>query len=260
VGIGTSAPAVKQHIVDSSGEGNPSTLIAETFRVQRNSGSGSAAAATIVAGTAGQAGLYFGDASSVSAGGILYENGVDAMVMRVNSTERLRIDSSGNVLVGTTSSQSTVGDAEGIELRGGTKTGIFTRDSGIALFACRRGSDGTAIEFRKNVGIVGSISVTASATAYNTSSDYRLKEDAQPMVGAAERVLALKPVNFAWKVDGSRVDGFLAHEAQEVVPQAVTGEKDGEEMQSIDHSKLVPLLTAALQDALRRITILESQR
>jgi hypothetical protein len=108
-------------------------------------------------------------------------------------------------------------------------------------------------------GNVGSVGITASATSYNTSSDYRLKEDMQPMVGASDRVLALNPVNFAWKVDGTRVDGFLAHEAQEVVPEAVTGEKDGEEMQAIDHSKLVPLLTAALQEALTKIEALEAR-
>jgi hypothetical protein len=72
---------------------------------------------------------------------------------------------------------------------------------------------------------VGDITTNGSATAYNTSSDYRLKTDAQPMVGASARVQALKPVNFAWIVDGSRVDGFLAHEAQEIVPEAVTAPK-----------------------------------
>jgi hypothetical protein len=78
-------------------------------------------------------------------------------------------------------------------------------------------------------------------------------------------VLALKPVNFAWKADGSRVDGFIAHEAQDVVPEAVTGEKDAvdadgnPEYQGIDQSKLVPLLTAALQEALKRIEALEAQ-
>jgi hypothetical protein len=73
---------------------------------------------------------------------------------------------------------------------------------------------------------VGSITTTASATSYNTSSDYRLKEDWVAVADASTRVNALKPVNFAWKVDGSRVDGFLAHELAEVVPEAVTGEKD----------------------------------
>jgi len=143
-------------------------------------------------------------------------------------------------------------------------------------------------------GTVGSISTSGSATAYNTSSDYRLKEDVQPMVGSVDRLMALKPVNFAWKADGSRVDGFLAHEAQEIVPEAVTGSKDAmrteeyevtpaveatyddegnilteavpavmgtrevPEYQGIDQSKIVPLLTAALQEALTEIAQLKA--
>jgi hypothetical protein len=128
-----------------------------------------------------------------------------------------------------------------------------------------------------------------SSTAYNTSSDYRLKTDAQPMTGASDRVLALKPVNFEWISSGERVDGFLAHEAQEVVPEAVTGTKDAmrdeeyevtaavldadgmvvteavmgtrsvPDMQGIDQSKLVPLLTAALQEALNKIEAMETR-
>jgi hypothetical protein len=80
--------------------------------------------------------------------------------------------------------------------------------------------------FKLAVLLNGSISYTSTATAYNTSSDYRLKTDAQPMTGASARVQALKPVNFEWISSGERVDGFLAHEAQEVVPEAVHGTKD----------------------------------
>ena len=114
-------------------------------------------------------------------------------------------------------------------------------------------------------GQVGYILTSGSSTTYATSSDYRLKEDWQPMTGASERVKALKPVNFAWKADGSRVDGFLAHEAQAVVPEAVTGEKDAVDAegkpvhQGIDQSKLVPLLTAALQEALAEIETLKAR-
>ena len=109
------------------------------------------------------------------------------------------------------------------------------------------------------------------------------------MTGASDRVMALKPCNFAWKADGSRVDGFLAHEAQEVVPESVTGVKDAmreeeyevtpaildedgnvvteavmgtrqvPDYQGIDQSKLVPLLTAALQEALTKIDALETR-
>jgi len=130
----------------------------------------------------------------------------------------------------------------------------------------------TAVHFYYNNSNVGSINYSDTTTSYNTSSDYRLKEDWVAIADASTRVNALKPVNFAWKADGSRVDGFLAHELAEVVPEAVTGEKDATEMvdvydedgnvtgqeerpvyQGIDQSKLVPLLTAALQEALAKI-------
>jgi hypothetical protein len=111
----------------------------------------------------------------------------------------------------------------------------------------------------------GSITISGSSTVYATSSDYRLKEDWQLMSGASDRVLALKPVNFAWIESGTRVDGFLAHELADVVPEAVTGTKDAvgadgkPEYQGIDQSKLVPLLTAALQEALTKIETLEAR-
>jgi len=112
---------------------------------------------------------------------------------------------------------------------------------------------------------VGSITTTTSSTAFNTSSDYRLKEDVIEMEGSLDRLKGLKPCNFRWKSDGTRVDGFLAHEAQEVVPEAVTGTKDAvddegnPDYQGIDQSKLVPLLTKALQEAVAKIESLEER-
>ena len=111
----------------------------------------------------------------------------------------------------------------------------------------------------------GSISRSGTTgVAYNTSSDYRLKENVAPVDNAAARVKALKPCRFNFIGEERTVDGFLAHEAQEVVPESVAGDKDavgadGKPMyQGIDQSKLVPLLTAALQEALERIETLES--
>jgi len=207
----------------------------------------------------------------------------------------MRIDSSGNLLVGTTNPAyssdkiaivPTASNGTGI----GVAVGNFN-SKGIGIYnGYTATGTATAIEFQDHASITrGSITVTTSATAYNTSSDYRLKEDWQPMTGASDRVLALKPCNFAWKADGSRVDGFLAHEAQAVVPEAVTGTKDAmrtEEYevspavyddegnlvsdavmgtrsvpvyQGIDQSKLVPLLTAALQEALTEIADLKAR-
>ena len=110
-------------------------------------------------------------------------------------------------------------------------------------------------------GTVGSITTSASATAFNTSSDYRLKQDVEYNWNATEKLLQLKPATFAFKADPStRIEGFMAHELQEHSPNAVTGEKDGEEMQSVDHSKLVPLLVKTVQELEARIAELENAR
>jgi len=111
----------------------------------------------------------------------------------------------------------------------------------------------TAILFRQGspASSVGSITVTGlAATAYNTSSDYRLKENVEPISNGLALVLRLRPCRFNFIVDPgkTRMDGFLAHEAQAVVPSAVTGEKNGEAMQQMDAAKLVPILTAGLQE------------
>jgi hypothetical protein len=110
------------------------------------------------------------------------------------------------------------------------------------------------------VSSAGNITVNAAGTAvaYNSGSDYRLKENAVPLTGALDRVAMFKPLRFNFIGALQEVDGFFAHEAAEVVPEAVTGEKDGEEMQSIDQGKLVPLLVAAIQELTTRLEALEA--
>jgi hypothetical protein len=132
---------------------------------------------------------------------------------------------------------------------------------------CKHTAYKSSISPRVQVGVdVGSIDVSGSATAYNTSSDYRLKENVTPVTDGITRLQQLKPSRFNFIADPDTVvDGFLAHEVQTIVPEAITGEKDAvddegnPEYQGIDQSKLVPLLTAALQEAIGEIESLKAR-
>ena len=113
---------------------------------------------------------------------------------------------------------------------------------------------------------MGSIVTSGSSTSYNTSSDYRLKENVVDITDGITRVKQLEPKKFNFIADaGTTVDGFIAHEAQVVVPESVTGTKDEVDdegnpvMQGIDQAKLVPLLTAALKEAIAKIEDLEAR-
>jgi len=122
------------------------------------------------------------------------------------------------------------------------------------------GTADTAIaSFVNGNGEVGSIHTSGSATAYNTSSDYRLKDNITPYHGALNVVEQLNPVSFTWKSDGTPYIGFLAHEVQEHIPFAVSGEKDGDTMQGIDPSKLVAHLVGAIKELSARVKELEEK-
>lgn len=128
----------------------------------------------------------------------------------------------------------------------------YTKTNGgaqMAIWIDRRSGSTTrtAIQFSRNSqsNVVGTIQTTNSATSYNTSSDYRLKENIVPLTGALEKVLRLKPRVYTWKVDGSAGEGFIAHELQEVIPQAVTGEKDAEKLQQVEVEHAVAEVTDA---------------
>jgi hypothetical protein len=221
-----------------------------------------------------------GFATATTGGGILQ--------FYTAGSERLRLTAEGHLYMGSTSQLGAAkflvsfnGETENAYVAKTTYSGL---GSNFALF------------MNSSNQVTGYIRHSGSTTvSYTTSSDYRLKEDDQPMTGATERVKALRPVNFAWKADGVRVDGFLAHEAQAVVPECVTGTKDAmkdeeyevtaaveevrdeddnvtteaaeavmgtrsvPDMQGIDQSKLVPLLTAALQESIAKIESLTAR-
>ena len=191
-----------------------------------------------------------------------------ALTFNTGTTERMRLTSGGALFVGTESALSQTGRATFVSggnvlvTQAGNGTAAFqsTNTSGTsAYYAAIFSNNGNTFT------TCGTIEVSGTTTSYNTSSDYRLKEDVQPMTGALAKVALLKPVTYKWKFDGSNSEGFIAHELAEVCPQAVSGEKDalkedGSIMpQGIDTSFLVATLTAAIQEQQALITQLTAR-
>jgi hypothetical protein len=183
------------------------------------------------------------------------------MIFGTNGSERMRIDSSGNLMVGTTAVTSGVTASQLYVKRIGTQTTITADQTGgtggynYSSNATNNGGVYYHFNFLEANTQRGSITSNGTSTTYSTSSDYRLKENIAPMTGALGIVQQLKPVTYKWKADGSDGQGFIAHELQAVVPDCVTGEKDAVDAegnpvyQGIDTSFLVATLTAALQEA-----------
>ncbi len=246
VGIGESSPAQKVHISDTG------TTSSVRLRLQNSEGFGEIST----------------DSNAIqlrNAGGIVFE-GVDNNYTAIrdgDNAEVMRI-AGGEVLIDKTASDNTT---QGFRFRTTGEASFVKNSSGGApLYVNRQGNDGTAINFGRANSQVGTITVNASGTSYNETSDHRLKENVVALTGAIDRVKALAPKRFNFIVDAdTTVDGFIAHEAQTVVPEAVTGTHnevdDGGNAvyQGIDKSKLVPLLTGALQEAIAKIEDLETR-
>jgi len=177
---------------------------------------------------------------SASSGCFIGTRSNHAVLFQVNASEKARIDTSGNVLVGkTTTSDSTAGWYLSGNGTGGVGFSIATTNE--AFTWNNISTAGTAqIDFRTATITKGDISWNNTSTTFNTTSDYRLKNTITPMTGALEKVALLKPCTYKWNIDGSAGEGFIAHELAEVVPQAVTGEKDAMRAQKYEISPAVP--------------------
>jgi hypothetical protein len=175
----------------------------------------------------------------------------------ISFTQAMSLTAAGTLLVGKTSSGN---GTNGAQLSPTTQFFTNTNDY-IGLFN-RKGTDGVSIYFQKDETNVGNISVTTSATAYNTSSDYRLKNITGPITTSGAYIDSLNPVEGTWKADSSTFVGLIAHEVQEASrTQVATGVKDGEEMQAMDYSnsELIANLIAEVKSLRQRLSTLEAQ-
>ena len=202
-------------------------------------GSG-ASGMTILSGTSSSGSIYFGDSGDNDIGYVVYNHSTNALMLGANTGEGLRVTGDGVVSIGTTETAygnlTDAGD-NGIVLTDGSASIIATNQSNPLVLA-RTNADNNnrdILNFNRNGSTCGQITGTNDTTTYATSSDYRLKENVTYTWDATTRLKQLKPARFNWISDSTNtlVDGFLAHEVTSIVPQAVTGEKDGMEVETI---------------------------
>ena len=214
----------------------------------------------VISGTSNVSYINLGDTADNNICSIEHNNSTNQLKIYTNNGVAMAIDVSKRVSVNSTSSTT-----EGYVHR------MYLNEQGTgsttAVLGLRHGSTATRrqINFINPNGIVGRIQTSGTATSYVTSSDYRLKENVSYNWDATTRLKQLKPARFNYIVDADNtVDGFLAHEVEGIVPQAITGEKDAVDSdgnidpQCIDHSKLVPLLVKTIQELEARIAALEA--
>jgi hypothetical protein len=240
VGIGTTSPS-KKLTIGGIGIGNTDGLKIED-----------------PSNTAFGAHYSYDDSSStIEIGGVTNNTLNDCISIARDATRTITIDTSERVGIGTTTPSTKLHVRETTQLATAMTVQVnpdFLAGAGL-------------IEFLDNGGsTVGSIYYNGASTNYNTSSDYRLKENVVEIQDASERLKLLKPVRFNFiNRPEKEVDGFIAHEVQEVIPEAITGQKDEVDRngkpkyQGIDQSKIVPLLTAALKEAITKIEKLETR-
>jgi hypothetical protein len=249
VGIGTASPGVKFEVA-----GNMKATASSFPSIFVNSTASGSYKGAIIFQNSSTAKWEMGvDTSSIGNNNFYWYDNVAA-------TERGRWDATGNFLIGQKSYDPIGARTNGIAIGPATVSGSgmhIRADSGGVRFGVNT-SNGTNIGFYADNGttyiVGGTISTSVSGTTYGTSSDYRLKENVQPMLNGLATIAALRPVTYDWVLDKSAGEGFIAHELQAVIPFAVYGDKDATnedgslKPQQVDYSKIVVRLVAAIQE------------
>jgi hypothetical protein len=236
VGIGTSSPGARLQV--TGGTTNASVLVT-------NSTSG------LAIGLIGNYATWQGTGSSDDF--VLAGYGARNLIFGTNGAERMRIDSSGNLLVGTTATINTAGVSVGI---GGAANGGV-----VSLYKTASGATNGLLNYYQST-YVGGINFDNTSTSFPTSSDKRLKKDISDSASATQKIDSIRIVSHGWKHDESVVDfGIIAQDLYEIMPRAVSKGDDEDEIKtiwSVDYSKLVPLLIKAHQEQQALITQLQA--
>jgi len=268
VGIGTTSPSVQLHIsrtfgdllrIEGSSTGNNTTYYSakngsgDLMQLGiANAGYSSGTYPAIIA-----RGAYLYSPRDL---GIIAENGFN-ILFQTGSSERMRILNGGSVLFGTTTAtgNSTGSSVNvGVTIGGGVTSSQVNNNANNYWSKASGYTSGDFTAHFVNGTYVGGISTNGSTTNYAVASDYRLKQDLKDFLGV-DLVNKIKTYDYEWKTDKTRMYGVLAHELTEVLPYAVVGEKDNERMQSVDYSKLTPILVKAIQELSAEITILKNK-
>jgi hypothetical protein len=279
VGIGTTTPDNKLHV--QIGASAAPASVPTSHIIIADSGESTDSGMAVYSSTTGNGYFRFGDSDNAARGGFRYEHSADKMYFRTGGTDKGAIDSSGRVGIGNTAPTEKLQVAGNIRIDGDltiegyTNTGqpsgnIISYASGsVAAWSSGCTSDGTRYHMRfssPSYSAIGAIYTSSGNTYYANYSDYRLKDNVVPLANAGDIVTSLNPISYTMRYSPEVTHlGFLAHELQEHIPSAVAGQKDEVDdegnpvYQSVDLSKVVPVLTAALQEALNTISDLTAR-
>jgi hypothetical protein len=231
VGIGTTSPSQKLHV------NNGSILSSNYYGLATASAFGTTTTAVTVYGSTGSAGI------------------TNALLFNTNGAERMRLSSTGSLSLNTTNTDNRF-----------NIVWVPSGETAIVMKSTSETYNGQAILFQNSSGgTAGYINQQTSTVSYVSISDYRLKENIAPLSSGLTTIGELKPVTYNWKIDGAAGEGFLAHELQEVIPLAVSGEKDAVnddgsiKPQGVDYSKIVVHLVAACQELSAKNDALEAR-